>query len=139
MKMNKIPVAVVDDDSADRYIVKRRLSKAEGFEDVTEFTGGHELLERFFSDQLDTTSQDLPLLILMDINMPQMDGFETIEEMQKRRTKGYGPESMVVMMFTSSNNPSDRERAGNLDLVKGFITKPLDGSGAEVIRTLYYA
>lgn len=71
--------------------------------------------------------------------MPRMDGFETIGEMQRRRAKGYGPESIVVMMFTSSNNPSDRERAGSLDLVKGYITKPLDRSGIEVIRSLYYA
>lgn len=137
--MNKIPVAVVDDEVVDRYIVKRRLSKTKDFGDVMEMTGGKELLEVFFNDQPGAPSQDLPLLVLMDINMPQMNGFETIEEMQRRRADGHGPESIVVMMFTSSNNPSDRERAENLDLVKGFITKPLDDSGIEVIRALYYS
>ena len=136
--MTKIPVVIVDDEEADRYIVRRRLAKSEDFEQVIECTTGDEFLEQFFNGHggIDPSS---PLLVLMDINMPRMGGFETIEELQRRMAEGRGPKSVVIMMFTSSDNENDRARADALSSVKGYVLKPLDDDAVEDIVKVYNA
>lgn len=133
----KIPVVVVDDEEVDRYIVKRRLSSTGQFGDVLEAETGDAFLEMFFNGHLELQEAPDPLLVLMDVNMPGRDGFETIEEMQRRMAVGRGPESVAVLMFTSSDNLEDRERAAALSAVKGYITKPMDGVDVEKILQMY--
>ena len=128
--MGKIYVVIVDDDATDRYIARRILSRDERFHDVQEFDTGDTFLESF-EDGINAQSiADQTFLILMDINMPGRNGFETVEELQKRMPGHLASQSMVVMMFTSSNNPDDRARAEALAAVKGYILKPLDKDSA---------
>lgn len=137
--MKKIPVVVVDDNEADRYIVRRVLSKAEDFDEVLEAECGNVFLEEFYDGTGKTFAEDPPLLILMDVNMPGMNGFETVEELQRRSEAGKGPRTVVVMMFTSSDNPDDRERASHLVAVKGYIQKPLDETDVQFMRSVYFS
>lgn len=136
--MKKISVVVIDDEKVDRYIVKRRMSKLDVFGDVIEATNGDRFLDEYFQNENEfQDSVPPPLLLLMDVNMPGRNGFETVEEIQRRMVDGRGPESIVIMMFTSSGNENDRARAESLDAVKGYITKPLDEKGIETILELY--
>jgi CheY-like chemotaxis protein len=72
-------------------------------------------------------------LILLDINMPGMDGFDFLQAYmhlpaQRRR---------AVVMLTSSPDPDDRQRAEAFDCVKGYLIKPLDLAQArEVVQSL---
>ncbi len=62
--------------------------------------------------------------------MPGLGGFQTVEEIQQRSAdEGRDTNSVVVMMFTSSNNPRDRERPAEFNNVLGYIQKPLDSDG----------
>ncbi|MFK7963116.1 MAG: response regulator [Burkholderiaceae bacterium] len=131
-----IPVVVVDDDETDRYIVQRRLTKTDDFSPVVEFTAGDEFLAAYFNGYRPPEDADQPCVVLMDINMPRMNGFETVVEMQRRMAEGRGPETVVVMMVTSSNNPADREQAKQHALIKGYMTKPIDETGVNQIREL---
>lgn len=135
--MKPISVVVVDDQEVDRYIVKRRLSKSEHFGTIFESKTGDAFLEDFCSEQPVVEVDDPPLLILMDINMPGRNGFETVEELQRIMNEGRGPKSVVIMMFTTSDYPLDREKAMQLDPVKGYIVKPLDDNSVEEILKLY--
>ncbi|WP_036382313.1 response regulator [Muricauda sp. MAR_2010_75] len=61
-------------------------------------------------------------LILLDINMPEMSGFEFLEFMMLEDF----PETNKVLLVTSSESDEDREEAKKYDkYVKEFITKPL--------------
>lgn len=133
----KIPVIVVDDQEADRYIVKRRLAKHDDFEELQEFTSGDVFLERVFNGGEFDHKPGTPLLVLMDINMPGRNGFQTVEEIEQRINDGKGPTSIAVMMFTSSSNTGDHEKAKQLNIVKGYINKPLNSDAIVYLRDLY--
>lgn len=135
--MARIPVVIVDDQKLDRRIAKRRLSDAEDFGKILEAETGSAFLERFFNGHGEFQDEDVTPLILMDINMPGLNGFETIEEMQKRMADGRGPESVAVMMVTSSENPADRARAEELPSVIGYSTKPMDADAVSIILEMY--
>ena len=133
----KIPVVVVDDQEVDRYLARRCLSKVEDFDELIEVSSGTRFLEQFFSNGSSSFSANESLLVLMDINMPGLDGFQTIEEVQYRMLKGLGPSNVVFMMFTSSDNQQDRDKAGMLDMVKGYLSKPIDEDSIRRVRDLY--
>lgn len=134
-----IQVVVVDDVEADRYIVKRQLKKAEDFNAVLECDAGDAFLESYFNDPDARDVYDPPLVVLMDVNMPRMNGFEAVEELQRRMAEGRGARSVVIMMFTSSDNPADRALAERYEAVKGYIVKPLTADDVETIRQVHHA
>lgn len=131
----KIPVIVVDDDEVDRYLAKRQLAKNPNFGDVSEVADGREFL-KLYADPASRLPDPPPaILVLMDVNMPGLDGFSTIAKFEEhvRQTYTDGSEPVVVMIFTSSDNPRDKARAAELNLVKGYLVKPLSESGIEKI------
>ena len=133
----KIPGVVIDDEKVDRYTAKRRLSQHGGFEDLQEALSGTDFLEDYCTGHCPVELGGRPLLILSDINMPLLNGFETLEALMERQAAGLAPPSVVVMMFTSSSNPSDRERARGIPIVRSYIEKPIDAADAEDIFRIY--
>lgn len=75
------------------------------------------------------TSGIEPDVILLDINMPRMDGHEFLEKFSKERAEC----SPIVVMLTSSEREDDRKRALAYDFVKDYILKPLTQESVERI------
>lgn len=67
-------------------------------------------------------------LVLLDINMPVMNGFEFLDayEQLEPRQRADG----VIVMLTSSPDPEDRARAFSYASVRGYVTKPLSREDA---------
>ena len=106
---NKAPrVLIVDDNPEIREII-HILLRGEGFE-LSEAKNGEEALIK-----MEKTAYDL---VILDIMMPGMDGFETLEEIRKEN-------SLPILMFTSKNDSASKVRglrAGADD----YLTKPFD-------------
>ncbi|MEP7021919.1 MAG: response regulator transcription factor [Pseudonocardiales bacterium] len=103
-----VTVLIVDDQAPFRDVARLVVDMAEGFDVVGEATDG--------TSGVTAAVQLHPALVLMDLNMPEMDGFEAT-----RRIKAEAPLTLVLML--STHDPADyRDQAlaaGALD----FMTK----------------
>lgn len=90
-------ILLVEDDAATREMVRRTLEK-DGWK-VRVAENGRVGLDRL--------AEEPPILILLDLMMPEMDGFTFVEEIHKRH--GYG-EIPIVVMTAKDLTPADRER-----------------------------
>src|SRR5690606_29548593 len=95
--------------------------------EVLVFESGPDALAFFQQDAL-----TVPTCIFLDINMPMMDGFEVAEQATPLLAD---KPSVVMLMLTSSGAPADRERAGTLPIIKGYVTKPLDVPTVQSLMT----
>jgi len=122
-------VIIVDDSWLDRYLVRRTLEELGVSEHVVELKGGRELVELVSNgDRLRAECGDpsAPILVLLDINMPGLSGFETIRELEELAAAGsIDPGAFEITMFTSSAAPSDREEAARYWIVKDYVVKPV--------------
>lgn len=118
IKANNEPIQVllVEDDEVDVMNVKRAFKKNEIDNPILEATNGLEALEILRNPEI----LPKPKIILLDINMPKMNGIEFLKELRaddKLR-------SISVFVMTTSNDDSDKFDAYNLN-VAGYILKPL--------------
>jgi len=111
MEMERKKILVVDDNEKNRYLISFILEK-NGIEVVTA-NDGLEAVETARKQQVD--------LIIMDIKMPKMDGYEATREIKKQ--EGY--QSVSVIALTSYAMAEDKKKAlaAGCD---GYIAKPIN-------------
>ncbi len=112
-------VAIIDDDSIFQFTTKVKFEKLGLASEVLIFTDGEEILDYIKITEV----EDLPSILLLDINMPIVDGWDFLElykevEEEKRNR-------MEIHMLSSSINPEDVKRAESNEFVMDYITKPI--------------
>jgi CheY-like chemotaxis protein len=120
--MKKIDVAcVIDDDEFYKYTIKRMIGKTGIAEKTLFFSNGKVALD-FFKENKDAPEQ-LPDLILLDINMPVLDGWQFMDQFVlllpeiKKQIKIY--------IVSSSVDEDDQNHANRFEQVAGFVVKPI--------------
>ncbi len=117
-------VLLVDDDEGFNFLNRIVLSDNKVNCTVHEATHGRAAL-----DYLEKCPV-CPEVILLDINMPVMDGFEFLEQFEKYAKCA---KNTHVFMLTSSGRDADKLKSLNNKHVKGFFNKPLDDSHIQQI------
>jgi CheY-like chemotaxis protein len=133
-KVNNVNIIVLADDDADD-----RLLMAEAFEEnnipcILKFVeDGVDLLDYLTKKgKYDLDTDDIPDLILLDINMPRKDGKEALKEIKENPLLKHIP----VVMFSTSKSPEDVTITYKLG-ANSFIVKPSSFEGLlEVTKTI---
>lgn len=108
-------VWLIDDDGPTN-ILNTILIQDSGFsQDVVTYTDAREALEVLIE------GKNLPELLFLDINMPRMNGWEFLEALQEASLE----KVPIILMLSTSLNPSDQDRAEADELIDSFIKKPL--------------
>lgn len=109
-------ILFVDDDEVSNFLGATVMRTMNVARQVTLSTDAGEALELVAKESID--------IVLLDINMPVMTGFEFLDALRQLEET----EHIVVpavFMLTSSTNQMDRTKAEQYPMVKGYLTKPL--------------
>ena len=126
-------LCLIDDDVIYQFAVKLNLNQLRLAREVITFSNG-ELARDFFITN-SKVAELLPDVILLDINMPVMDGWDFLEWFKEYKLNF--PKHISIFMVSSSIDRRDIEKAKSYAEVKDYISKPLtDGSFFEIVEQL---
>jgi len=112
--MRPINILLVEDDPLDIIDISRQLDRQHIIYQLQTGHNGEDAL------RILEGSAELPDIVLIDINMPKMNGLELLQAIRQREEW----KNLKCFIITSSDEKIDR-RAGRLLGVSGYITKPL--------------
>jgi len=121
--MNNISIlGIIDDNEIYCYLLKRVILQADFVQTAMFFENGQVALDYIteFKDQ----SEKLPDLILLDINMPILDGWQFMDEFVK--ISPVIDKKIPVFITSSSIDDDDHTRAASIPEVSDFYTKPIN-------------
>jgi CheY-like chemotaxis protein len=110
------PILLVEDDSVDAMTVKRALKEVGIDKPLVHVTDGEDALLYLKND-----ANERPCMVLLDLNMPRMDGIELLKLMKADPNLRFIP----VIVLTTSKNSHDILESFKLS-VAGYMVKPVD-------------
>lgn len=123
--MNKLElILLVDDDEISNFVTEKQIDRSNLVDQLEIRINGQEA-----ADYLNSCKDTFPDLVLLDINMPLMNGFELLEYYEKSSYSG----KTKFAILTTSTHQIDKDAALKFKDVVGYIEKPLDTSKLERI------
>jgi CheY-like chemotaxis protein len=128
--MNKIKnVCIVDDDELFQFVMRQHLERLEMVENIHKFNDGEQALNYIKSNI--QQPEHLPELILLDVNMPYMDGWQFMREyIQLELPAGV---SIKIYILSSSTHENDLQKAKEFPILAGYLVKPI---GKQLIQQI---
>lgn len=114
-------LCVVDDDKIFTFLLRKIIEKAQIARQIIFFENGQEAIDYLTLNKADVMK--LPQLILLDINMPILDGWQFLQEYGKLKPEVSDPITICVM--SSSGEEEDYNRAMHSGHVMDYLQKPL--------------
>ncbi|RAJ90022.1 response regulator receiver domain-containing protein [Larkinella arboricola] len=113
-------IAIVDDDHLFQFMTHKLIERIAPGHQLLGFQDGQPALDFIQANQ--SHLQRLPELILLDINMPLLNGWQFLEGLKQLEATTYRPR---IYMVSSSIDPADVLKSQTYAQVKGYLTKPL--------------
>jgi CheY-like chemotaxis protein len=128
-----VTMVLVEDDPGHARLLERNVRRAHITNDIVVLRDGQQAVEYFFPQGEDgAAGRVLPLLILLDLNLPGVDGYQVLARLKaNERTR-----RIPVIMLTTTDDPRDIARCYDLGC-NVYMTKPVEYEQfAEAIRKL---
>ncbi|MDX1544952.1 MAG: response regulator [Christiangramia sp.] len=119
---------VVDDDEIFQFMVKKNIKAIDQDIEVITYTDGQKAMNGL---KKDCKACHIPDIILLDINMPVMDGWQFLDFYDQLKYKI--DKDISIYIISSSANPDDILRAQEMNDLSGYITKPVSREELENI------
>lgn len=133
MKSQEVTIVMVEDDAGHRALIEKNLRRAGISNPIVAIDNGREAVE-YFTSTGQYQGKEMPpaTLILLDINLPEMDGFQVLRQLKSdAKTK-----LIPVIILTTTDNPREIEKGYELGC-NVYVTKPVEyESFADCIRKL---
>jgi CheY-like chemotaxis protein len=126
-------VMLVDDSTIDNFVNKKVMGRYNFAGKVNEFNKVHDALNYLAEVESDTEA-DIPSILFLDLEMPQINGFEFLDKFDRLSSKMQKNISIVIL--TSSLNPADLERCSKHRSVLTYIHKPLMKHNLDEINSI---
>ncbi|MCA6438241.1 MAG: response regulator [Bacteroidetes bacterium] len=122
-------VALIDDDEIVKFIGSKVIESTKLVNRIKTFSNGEEAINFLKSNSKNLDL--LPEIILLDLNMPIMDGFEFLEKYIMLEPK-LG-KKIAIYVVSSTISPTDIERLNKISEVSDYIIKPITKEKFEFI------
>jgi CheY-like chemotaxis protein len=129
--MKKIQrIIMVDDDPYSQMICNHILRKVAGGIEFLKFTLPEKGIE-YIESAYNIAANDCPTILLLDINMPIMSGWDFLERYDKAESDIKN--QLTIYLLSSSIDQHDKARAAENKYIKAFLTKPFRKEMVETI------
>ena len=130
-------ILLVDDNDTSNFLNERLLRRMAVTDEIKVLSNGKSAFDYLEEMSLNgvSSSETKPELILLDINMPVVDGFEFLE-LYNNLDEQFRSDILVAILSTS-NHPQDTSRASDFNAY--YITKPLTIEKVETLLSMHYA
>jgi len=122
MNKKSVTILLVEDDLGHARLIEKNLRRALIYNNLIHVENGRQAVDFIFAEG-DYANQERPhqLLVLLDLNMPIMDGFQVLERIKS------DPEtrSIPIIILTTTNDPREIKRCYELGC-NIYVTKPVD-------------
>lgn len=116
-------VCIIDDDKLYVSLATLMIKKNNFAEEIIVFENGRDALD-YFEKAIDDPNETLPTIILLDLNMPIMNGWQFLKMIEPFAAKML-ERDIKLNIVSSTINPDEVDRAENHSIVHNFITKPI--------------
>lgn len=129
-----IPILVADDDEEDRMLIQDAMEESKLLNPLHFVVDGQEVMDYLLRKGkfVDAEKNPLPGLILLDLNMPKMDGRQVLKEIKSN------PELRAIPIIVLTTSKAEEDILRTYDLgVNSYITKPVTFDGlVDIVKNL---
>jgi len=122
LRLQDTTILLVEDDPGHARLIEKNLRRSNVTNGIIRASNGQQALDYLFSEgQYSGTERASPLLVLLDLNMPVLDGYQVLERMKSDERTRHIP----VIMLTTTDDAREVSRCYELGC-SVYVTKPVD-------------
>lgn len=120
-------LCIIEDDPTHLFITRKMIEMSGMVENIMVYKNGKEAYDKLKAIFL--SSEILPEIILLDLNMPIWDGWQFLDEFTKIPIKT----KIIIYILTSSNSEEDKKMAEKYNLDENYLIKPISLSEIKTV------